>query len=120
MSCRHDRCCVMADVVSSQSHKPPPCPPHTPSHPQPPFLTTTLPSPIPTPPFSQELRWYTARTIQRVVRGYNGRKLIEPLKQARELQRLNRLTVVIQRLFRGFRSRLLAKVRDNNNTNNTH
>ena len=58
----------------------------------------------------QELRWYTARTIQRIVRGYNGRKLIEPLKQARELQRLNRTAVVIQRYFRGYRSRLLAKV----------
>ena len=58
----------------------------------------------------EELRWYTSITIQRVVRGYNGRKLVEPLRQARELRRLNRTVVVMQRHFRGFRSRLLAKI----------
>ena len=58
----------------------------------------------------EELRWYTSITVQRVLRGYNGRKLIEPLKQARELQRLNRKAVVVQRHFRGYRSRLVAKI----------
>jgi hypothetical protein len=58
----------------------------------------------------EELRWYTSITLQRVVRGYNGRKLIEPLRQARELQRLNRTAVVVQRHFRGYRSRLVAKI----------
>ena len=58
----------------------------------------------------QELKWYKAREIQRVLRGYTGRKLVEPMRQARELQRINRKAVVIQRHFRGFRARLLAKV----------